>query len=670
MATNWSAILSNANSLADILMILRKVLAGLDGKADITLIDEALSDINKMQDDVDSALTDVNSALTDFDAEAHEAIQNVITSGLMEGYATEAELLASRPNVLKKYAKAEDTNIIWFWNKPEGAPDGNYWVSTGLSEFSRAKNYTDQEVTALDQKQGMLVESLSDSISNKLFNSFQENLFNFTDADGNIVFQIAKNGDLTTIGLPNSLQEHIIKQENIVNHASDNNLLECVDDDGNLFMRIDKDGKAYFVGFKDDLVTELNSRTEYAEDEDLFKLLDKDESYYFRIDKDSKIYIVGIEGDLATAINSKTVGSSIKDTNSLNGYSYRDTFVPKAERLLNFFRGTQDTGLLAPVPLQSFEQNFSIGSSWLNDAKITSWGNYIPVETPYGQDRGVVHPQIIEIPNKFMGYRYILTITGYTNGVTTEENPFLLASNDLQSFDLITPILNEPPSYEWEHGVVYNNDPFTFYDHKTGELVLIFRRYYSSSTSGVSPYMILLAITTKDGKTWSEPIEFYNSNLGDLQILAPCLFFDVKTETYHMYGVNQSKIRHFTTKNWRGGWVQQDDVITPAGDAPWHADLKLVGDKLLMTYQNRVSDTSVGFKLGISSDYQTFVWADEWWNSQDYEVYKATFLPQFNEQNQMRLVFIWTTNHKPAVNLRYKLFVQPTPFINVDFVEK
>ncbi|MDV7704994.1 SGNH/GDSL hydrolase family protein [Acinetobacter pittii] len=124
MATNWNAVLAGINSTADILAILRRVLGLLDGKVDTTKIDEMILEITKMQNDV----------------------EQVIADGLLEGFITEAELLASRPTVLKKYAKAEDTKAIWFWNKPEGAPDGNYWENTGLSELEQAKNYTDEKV--------------------------------------------------------------------------------------------------------------------------------------------------------------------------------------------------------------------------------------------------------------------------------------------------------------------------------------------------------------------------------------------------------------------------------------------------------------------------------------------------------------------------------------------
>ncbi|MDQ8919204.1 SGNH/GDSL hydrolase family protein [Acinetobacter baumannii] len=53
-------------------------------------------------------------------------------------YATTDLLTASRPLKNKSYAKALDTGRVWFWNKPEEAPDGNYWENTGLSELDQA----------------------------------------------------------------------------------------------------------------------------------------------------------------------------------------------------------------------------------------------------------------------------------------------------------------------------------------------------------------------------------------------------------------------------------------------------------------------------------------------------------------------------------------------------
>ncbi|HCV3156095.1 TPA: hypothetical protein OV529_003631, partial [Acinetobacter baumannii] len=44
--------------------------------------------------------------------------------------------------VNQTYAKALDTGKVWLWNKPDGSPQGNYWVVTDLSDFDQSKNYS------------------------------------------------------------------------------------------------------------------------------------------------------------------------------------------------------------------------------------------------------------------------------------------------------------------------------------------------------------------------------------------------------------------------------------------------------------------------------------------------------------------------------------------------
>ncbi|WP_174492706.1 hypothetical protein [Acinetobacter sp. Marseille-Q1623] len=449
-------------------------------------------------------------------------------------------------------------------------------------------------------------------------------------------------------------------------------LFDFADKFGSIVMQLTLNGGLKLVGLDKDLVSHLNSTFENFNNKHLFLLLDANKNIIAYIDKDSKLFIVGLDTDVAAAINSKAnAGLEQIDTSNLSNYSYRDTFISKAERLLNFFRNTQNVGLLAPVPLHSFEQNFSISDTWLDQAKIESWGNYHPVKTPYGSDRGVVHPQILEFPNKFMGYRYILAITGYTNGVTAEENPFLLGSNDLSNFELLTPLLDEPDSYTWEKGIVYNSDPFMFYDVKTSELVLIFRTYWAD-TDGIAPndtHEILYTRRTKDGKAWSDR-EILNDKFA---LVAPAVIFDAKTETYHLYGVGGG-IQHYTSKTGKNDWVFVNSITTPAQYTPWHLDIKQVGDKQIVVVHDRIwtpTSKNRGFFLGISSDFQNFKWASDFWNTDERGIYKATFLPQFNDQNQMRLMCLWTSDSSNTdVNLRYKLFVQPTPFLDVNFTEK
>ncbi|BFM85378.1 hypothetical protein JUNP543_3781 [Acinetobacter baumannii] len=210
MATNWNTILSNINNTSDILSILRKVLSLLDGKVDLTKIDEIISDLDSMKIGVDTALSDVLSALVEFDTASQEALQQVIQSGLIEGFTTEAELLATRPTVSKKYAKAEDTKVIWFWNKPEGAPDGNYWTSTGLSELNQAKKYVDEKA---------IFDNGSDIVCQK-------------DVNGKTVFVIKKNGKFHIVGLPNDIASTINFLYTLINTSASNNLIEVFDQKG------------------------------------------------------------------------------------------------------------------------------------------------------------------------------------------------------------------------------------------------------------------------------------------------------------------------------------------------------------------------------------------------------------------------------------------------------
>lgn len=54
-------------------------------------------------------------------------------------YATTALLTATKPTDNQAYAKALDTGKVWFWYKPAGSPEGNYWTETRLSDLDKAE---------------------------------------------------------------------------------------------------------------------------------------------------------------------------------------------------------------------------------------------------------------------------------------------------------------------------------------------------------------------------------------------------------------------------------------------------------------------------------------------------------------------------------------------------
>lgn len=81
MATNWNEILSNTNNLNDVLSILKKVLAGLETKADFTTINEALQDIEGLKVDIGAEVENVNTTLDQFQVKADESIQDLLKHG-------------------------------------------------------------------------------------------------------------------------------------------------------------------------------------------------------------------------------------------------------------------------------------------------------------------------------------------------------------------------------------------------------------------------------------------------------------------------------------------------------------------------------------------------------------------------------------------------------------
>lgn len=133
MATNWDAILSNTNNLQDVLSILKKVLASLDIKADMTTIDEALALINSLDADVQEKLSDVTDAITKFNN----------TGGFISAPTLEA-LQAITPEYDYQLARVDDTGNEYRWNP--ALTTTVKWEATGRNFLSEVKAYTDESI--------------------------------------------------------------------------------------------------------------------------------------------------------------------------------------------------------------------------------------------------------------------------------------------------------------------------------------------------------------------------------------------------------------------------------------------------------------------------------------------------------------------------------------------
>ena len=581
--------------------------------------------------------TDVETALSNLSTTANKY------------YSTKAAAEADIANIaLNQSVMIGEEANSGLWEKKTA--DATTLTKSPYDPIINAKNYTDE----VQQEINSLIDTIVQEVSKKLLNSTDNSIINVVDIFENIVFKIDKDGKIYAVGMESDLVTTIASNKSLVQQLSDD--------------------------VTNQVLTKLFSSTTG----NILDLVDAVENIVFQIKADGKIHLVGLDTDLVTAINSKSeTGIAIVDTSNLTKYSYKDTFEQSAQSLLNFAH-SQNVGLYAPTPLGQLKQNFTLSNTWLDDAVIKDFPSWLPMNTPYGNDRGVVHPHLLEFPNGFNGYRYLLGITGYTNGNTREENPFIYGSNDLQSFDLLTDVLDTPESFTWEKGITYNSDIVMFYDPKTLELCVSWRRYLAD-TSGQSPNQTsetIYCIRTKDLKTWSEKeVIFYrDATTLNREVVSPVFLFDVKNDMWHLYAPDGSRsvtgIRHFTAKKLhRDAWTLQGVITSlPIGSQPWHLDGKFVGDRIVLMVQDREPGTSIGLgmRIGISDvdSYTNFTWASKYMDAvpNRLQCYKGTFVPHFNELNQMSITYIWTTNSNETE--KYKLLIQSTPFFNAGVLIK
>ena len=73
--SNWNTVLSSTRNLNDVLIVLQKVLALLQNKADVTTIDEALNNLNSLDGQVSGGLQELITKLGEFDITSSAAIQ-------------------------------------------------------------------------------------------------------------------------------------------------------------------------------------------------------------------------------------------------------------------------------------------------------------------------------------------------------------------------------------------------------------------------------------------------------------------------------------------------------------------------------------------------------------------------------------------------------------------
>ncbi len=447
--------------------------------------------------------------------------------------------------------------------------------------------------------------------------------------------------------------------------SDDSDTHAFVDADGAVVGRFDKFAELHLVGLEGSVQRVIRREGGSG---DIFKLLDYDGGILLRLDEKCDLFLPGLGGkSVQEAIAEKSNAQA--DVNTYGAVrTPRDSFAPEVTAILANRQGSQPS---APPPLNSLPQEYSLGASWINSLTTTEPAP-TPINTTYRDNDGVVHPYLCEFYNGFRGYRYILGLTGYYDTTEAEENPFVYGSNDLVSFELLDgfkqPLADRPdvPSG-------HNSDIFFTYDPRSGELICCWRQSIRDDGTGVEhPIMdSIWCRKTLDGYTWSDPENvFPPTRRGEDILLSPSILFDPSTFTWHLYEVKTRYIQHRTAQSLHGPWTEPVRISVPPGVTPWHLDVRWCGDKQVMLIHDNGNGTGPdNLYFGVSEgDFLTWhIGTTPVVQNVTLGMYKATFVPVFNEAGQMAMDIIWTGDAGPGVpDMKWRLLVNRTNFVNVD----
>lgn len=614
MATNWSNILSNANSLGDIFAILQKVLAALDIKADITTIQETIEEVAGIKIDVDATLSELNTSIDGL----------VQEGGFAVPFKTEADILSSKPTVLKMAAKALDTNKVWLWERTsaEGVlPVTGTWIDTGLSELDQAKQYADIVSKKVAEEK---VNEIASQNKTTLLSDWEDRL-------GNKYAYFTDDSRLFLTGLDLSVQEEIQQLA-----AATNNILT-------------------------------------EEEDDLFHYRDSENKLVEKTAADGGKYLVGLDGSIQEILSG--LGKENKPfTCPVSIESSADLYSNEALNSLNYLK--LNDAICEPARTL-IPQQYHVGKSWINSILAPLSSSRIIIgayndkgtATSWNADSGVVHPNIIAFDKKMAGYKYWLGINPYTNTNEDYELPYIYGTNseNLDTWELITafpqPFDIDPPNVD---GVLsgHCSDSFFTYDTSTGYLYFCWRQttYYDAARSREIARQAVYAKRTRDGVSWSDRIEIYKKyeNISNNLLLSPAVLFDPKQNIWYLYYVHNGRLYYQTSSTLENSnWSESKPVKGLDEVTAWHIDAKFIGDQVVILIH---SDTVDQLYFAISDDFVNFKCGHSVLNGSTY-LYKSTFFPVFNDAQEISMKIIYTTDQNSTP--KWQLHATQTNFASI-----
>lgn len=484
--------------------------------------------------------------------------------------------------------------------------------------------------------------------------------------------------------------------------SNPDNILQLVDNNDVVVVSIELDGGLRLTNLDGTIQDEINSiKKGNKQSKDIISRLNvmagEDSLLILVDDNDVVVLEVKADGDVRTALYDKGISKQLADdmrdiklnNKAFNTGYHKDVFnkLQHSQRVEGWLSESRlKYGNNAPVPKNMLGGDFAIGDTWLNNvtvdlSKIENRQKIAGIDYKFKESVGVVHPYIVEFPDKVAGYKYWLAITGYTNSDDIVENVFIYGTNnsELKDWQLIegfpAPFLNAPidgylGSQSTPNAKSHHSDVGICYDPHTGDLVVYWRvsLYYKNEAH----YKHGVYGCRYDGNGWSEPYFIYEpvfANGGD-QLLSPAIIHNANDNMFYMFYVNAANLFYRKAPNLLGGgWSERDFSLVNHNGTFWHLEAKNIGDKIALlihaddSMSNGGTDslyfatTTNGKNVNISSTDIT--------TSSSNGFYKSSFLPHVDKNNLSNSSFhiVYTTDG--SSNPMFQLGVAKTNTVNL-----
>lgn len=240
------------------------------------------------------------------------------------------------------------------------------------------------------------------------------------------------------------------------------------------------------------------------------------------------------------------------------------------------------------IPSQSYNSKYKLNI-------ISSYGD----NEPY-------HPKVVTFDHEWNGYKYWMSYTPYPEGDDAKENPEIVASNDLITWEVPAGLVNPLDTPEdTQPQLRYNSDSHIVYNDVLDRME-IYWRYVDD----IEDKAIMYRRTSTDGINWGEKeIAFVADPRSKIDYVSPAILF--MDGVYKMWYIDKGNTLKYTTsidgKNWEE--PKKIDLKYEDGVKTWHLDVIYTEkgyEMITVAYESWATHNDMNLYYTISPDGETW----------------------------------------------------------------